>query len=59
MLDLGRSLVASVSRAPDALALVDGEIRQLFAEPGLRDDPPGVPVEASSAEVMLDWLRRG
>jgi len=32
MLDLGRSLVASVSRAPDALALVDGDIRLTYGE---------------------------
>ncbi|MFD0981529.1 peroxiredoxin [Tropicimonas aquimaris] len=35
----------------------DGEIRKIFAEPGLRDDPPGVPVEISGAETMLDYLR--
>lgn len=32
MLDLGRSLIASVSRAPDALALVDGDIRLSYAD---------------------------
>lgn len=35
----------------------DGEIRKLFAEPGLTDEPPGVPVKVSGAETMLDYLR--
>src|SRR6202012_4281556 len=32
MLDLGTSFLASVARDPDALALVDGEIRLSYAE---------------------------
>lgn len=32
MLDLGRSLLASVARAPDALALVDGEVRLSYTQ---------------------------
>ena len=35
----------------------DGRIVTLFAEPGLRDNPPGVPLQVSSAEVMLDYLQ--
>lgn len=35
----------------------DRAIRKVFAEPGLRDNPPGVPVEASGAEAMLEYLR--
>ena len=32
MLDLGRSFLASVARAPDALALVDGEVRLSYTQ---------------------------
>jgi peroxiredoxin len=32
-------------------------IKKLFAEPNLRDNPPGVPVNVSSAQQMLDFLR--
>jgi thioredoxin-dependent peroxiredoxin len=35
----------------------DGVIKQLFAEPNVRDNPPGVGVEVSDAETMLKWLR--
>lgn len=35
----------------------DGVIEKVFAEPGLRDDPPGVPVQVSGAETMLAYLR--
>ncbi|PHP68633.1 peroxiredoxin [Zhengella mangrovi] len=35
---------------------VDGEIRRIFAEPGFRDEPEGVPVNVSAAGVMLDYL---
>lgn len=35
----------------------DGAIQKVFAEPGLRDNPPGVPLEVSGAETILDWLR--
>lgn len=35
----------------------DGHIRQMFIEPGISDNPPGVPVEVSGVETMLDYLR--
>ena len=35
----------------------DGAIRKLFVEPGFRDNPPGVPLQVSGAETMLDYLR--
>lgn len=39
-------------------ALIDDQqIIKLFAEPGFRDDPPGVPMDVTSAENMLSWLR--
>lgn len=40
-----------------SMHVVDREIRKLFVEPGLRDDPPGVPVEVSGAETMLEYLK--
>ena len=36
----------------------DGQIRQMFIEPGLANNPPGVPVSVSGAETMLDYLRK-
>lgn len=36
----------------------DRAIMKLFVEPGFRDNPPGVPLEVSGAETMLDYLRR-
>ena len=42
-----------------SMLVEDGAIARLFAEPGLRDNPDGVPLEVSSAEVMLDHLRQG
>ena len=36
----------------------DGRIMQMFIEPGLADNPPGVPVSVSGAETMLDYLRK-
>lgn len=36
----------------------DGMIRQLFSEPGYRDDPPGVPLKVSDALTMLAYLRQ-
>lgn len=36
----------------------DGAIETMFAEPGIRDNPPGVGVTVSGAETMLDYLRR-
>ena len=35
----------------------DGNVRQLFAEPGIRDNPEGVPVQVSDADTMLGFLR--
>jgi thioredoxin-dependent peroxiredoxin len=35
----------------------DGVIKQMFAEPNVRDNPPGVGVEVSDADTMLKWLR--
>lgn len=40
-----------------ALHAVDGVIEKLFVEPGLQDNPPGVPVDVSGAETMLTYLR--
>ena len=42
-----------------SMLVEDCAIRQIFAEAGLRDNPDGVPLERSSAEVMLDYLRSG
>lgn len=36
----------------------DCRIVKLFAEPGLRDNPPGVPVAVSDARTMLDYLQQ-
>jgi len=35
----------------------DKRIEKLFAEPGFRDNPPGIPLEVSGAETMLDYLK--
>ena len=35
----------------------DGEIKQMFVEPGLGDDAPDDPFEVSDADTMLAWLR--
>jgi peroxiredoxin len=40
-----------------SMLVEDRTIVQLFAEPGFRDNPPGVPVEVSGAETMLGYLR--
>ncbi|WP_428642182.1 peroxiredoxin [Roseibium sp.] len=34
----------------------DRVIRKMFIEPGFRDEPPGVPMEQSDAQTMLDYL---
>ena len=39
-----------------SIQVEDGIIRKVFAEPGLRDDPPGVPVTISGADTMLEFL---
>lgn len=35
----------------------DRKVEKLFIERGLRDNPPGVPLDVSGAETMLDFLR--
>ena len=40
-----------------SMLVEDRAIVKLFAEPGFRDNPPGVPVEVSGAETMLEYLR--
>jgi peroxiredoxin len=42
-----------------SMLVEDGRITALFSEPGLRDNPPGVPLEVSGAETMLAHLRAG
>ena len=42
-----------------AMLVEDGEITALFAEPGVKDNPPGVPVKVSGAETMLAHLEAG
>jgi peroxiredoxin len=40
--------------------LVDnGVIEKVFAEPDIRDNPPGVGVTVSSAETMIAYLQNG
>ncbi|SIT08087.1 Peroxiredoxin [Roseivivax lentus] len=41
-----------------SMLVEDGAIRQVFAEPGLRDNPDGVPLDRSSAEIMLEYLEK-
>lgn len=41
-----------------AMLVEDCRITALFAEPGLRDNPPGVPVQQSDAATMLAHLRQ-
>ena len=40
-----------------AMYAIDGEIQKVFSEPGKTDNPDGVPVQVSSAETMLRYLR--
>lgn len=40
-----------------AMLVEDRQITALFSEPGFRDNPQGVPVQASGAETMLAHLR--
>lgn len=35
----------------------DRKIDKIFAEPDIRDNPPGVPMTVSGAETMLEYLR--
>jgi thioredoxin-dependent peroxiredoxin len=36
----------------------DGLIKQVFIEPDVRGNPPGVGVEVSDADIMLAYLRK-
>lgn len=36
----------------------NGDIRQIFSEPGFQDNPQGVPVEVSDADTMLNYLQQ-
>lgn len=40
-----------------SMLVEDRTISKLFVEPGFRDNPPGVPVQVSGAETMLDHLK--
>ena len=40
-----------------SMLVEDRAIAQMFIEPGFCDNPPGVPMQVSGAETMLDWLR--
>ena len=39
-----------------SMLVEDRQIVKAFVEPGLRDNPPGVPVTHSDAQTMLDYL---
>ncbi|MGX0976231.1 peroxiredoxin [Roseovarius sp. MBR-51] len=39
-----------------SMLVEDGVIQNLFAEPGFRDNPDGVPVKVSGADTMLAYL---
>ena len=39
-----------------SMLVEDSTIQQLFAEPDLQDNPPGVPLSVSAAETMLNYL---
>ncbi|MEZ0123329.1 MAG: peroxiredoxin [Candidatus Reddybacter sp.] len=41
-----------------SMHVVDGEIQQLFAEPGLMDNCPDDPFEVSDADTMLNYLSK-
>ena len=40
-----------------SMLVEDRAIAQMFVEPGFCDNPPGVPMQVSGAQTMLDWLR--
>jgi thioredoxin-dependent peroxiredoxin len=40
-----------------SMLVEDRTIVKLFAEPGFRDNPPGVPLEVSDAETILGYLQ--
>lgn len=39
-----------------SMHVVDGEIKKIFTERGLKDNDPGDPFEVSNAETMLEYL---
>jgi len=41
-----------------SMLVEDRQIKTLFSEPGFQDNPPGVPVQVSGAEKMLEHLRQ-
>ena len=41
-----------------SMLVEDRTIVKLFAEPDFTDNPPGVPVQVSDAETMLEYLRK-
>lgn len=41
-----------------SMLVEDSKIVKMFAEPGLCDNPSGVPMTISSAETMLEYLRQ-
>lgn len=64
--DLTNNIGMLVSRSEQGLGrhswrysmlVCDGVIQKLLAEPGQRDNPPGVPVTISGAETMLEYLQ--
>ncbi|SFB72782.1 peroxiredoxin [Tropicimonas isoalkanivorans] len=40
-----------------SMVVEDRKIRKIFAEAGMRDNPPGVPVNVSGAPTILDYLK--
>lgn len=40
-----------------SMLVSDSTIEKLFVEPGFKDNPAGVPLDVSSAETMLDYLK--
>ncbi|BFM49696.1 redoxin family protein [Marinomonas sp. THO17] len=40
-----------------AMHVENGEIKQLFTEPGYQDDAPSDPFEVSDADTMLNYLK--
>ena len=41
-----------------SMHVVDGEIKQMFIEPGLMDDCPDDPFESSDVDTMLNYLSK-
>ena len=41
-----------------SMHVVDGEIKQLFAEPGQMDNCPDDPFEVSGVDTMLEYLNK-